>query len=99
MEWDSEQVSHWLIENGFEKYADKFKGMDRIIFSLNNLCSFTLEEEIDGLVLLHLSPSSIEELLSINTSDNVIKKPTIGIKTIFEKKLEELKDNFRLTNK
>ncbi|CAF4645726.1 unnamed protein product, partial [Rotaria socialis] len=49
------------------------------------------EEEIDGLSLLNLSSSSIDELLSIKTVDNVIKKPTIGSKTTFEKKLEVLK--------
>ncbi len=57
------------------------------------------EEEIDGLSLLNLSPSSIDELLSINTDHNVIKKPTIGVKTTFEKKLEKLKDNICLNNK
>ncbi|CAF4601385.1 unnamed protein product, partial [Rotaria sp. Silwood2] len=35
------------------------------------------DEEIDGFSLLNLSLSSIDELLSINTIDNVIKKPTI----------------------
>ncbi|CAF1316320.1 unnamed protein product [Rotaria sordida] len=43
--------------------------------------------------LLNLNSSSIDELLSINTIDNVIKKPTIGIKTKFEKKLEMLKSD------
>ncbi|CAF1177597.1 unnamed protein product [Rotaria sordida] len=51
------------------------------------------EEEIDGLSLLNLSPTSIEELLSIITDDNVIKKPTIGLKTTFNKKLIQLKEN------
>ncbi|CAF5052519.1 unnamed protein product, partial [Rotaria sp. Silwood1] len=50
-------------------------------------------EEIDGLSLLNLSPTSIEELLSIITDDNVIKKPTIGLKTTFNKNLIQLKEN------
>ncbi|CAF4350477.1 unnamed protein product, partial [Rotaria magnacalcarata] len=35
------------------------------------------EEKIDGFSLLNLSSSSIDELLSIKTVDNIIKKPTI----------------------
>lgn len=63
--------------------------------------SFTsiLEEEIDGLSLLHLSPTSIEELLSVMTEDKILKKPSIGFKTMFEKKLQELKDCVTSTNK
>ncbi|CAF3791531.1 unnamed protein product [Rotaria sp. Silwood1] len=76
MDWTQEDVSIWLMENGFDKCVNKFK-----------------DEEIDGLTLLNLSSSSIDELLSINTIDNVIKKPTIGIKTKFEKKLEMLKSD------
>jgi hypothetical protein len=53
-----------------------------------------LEEEIDGLSLLHLSSSSIEELLSVKMDNNVIKKPTIGVKTMFEKQLDKLKKIF-----
>ncbi|CAF4937179.1 unnamed protein product, partial [Rotaria magnacalcarata] len=49
------------------------------------------EEKINGFSLLNLSSSSIDELLSIKTVDNIIKKPTIGFKTTFEKKLEVLK--------
>lgn len=56
-----------------------------------------LEEEIDGLSLLHLSSSSIEELLSVKMDNNVIKKPTIGVKTMFEKQLDKLKKNIHLT--
>ncbi|CAF4674660.1 unnamed protein product, partial [Rotaria sp. Silwood2] len=50
-------------------------------------------EEIDGLSLLSLSSTSIEELLSTNTNGNVLKKPTIGFKTTFEKTLVKLKEN------
>ncbi|CAF3914752.1 unnamed protein product [Rotaria sp. Silwood1] len=70
MDWTIKDVFTWLIENGFNKFVDKF-----------------IEEEIDGLSLLYLSSSSIEELLSVKTEDNIVKKPTIGIKTIFEKKI------------
>ncbi|CAF3965569.1 unnamed protein product, partial [Rotaria sp. Silwood1] len=76
MNWSNDDVSRWLIDNGFSKYVAKFK-----------------EEEIDGLSLLNLSPTSIEELLSIITDDNVIKKPTIGLKTTFNKNLIQLKEN------
>ncbi|CAF4014034.1 unnamed protein product, partial [Rotaria sp. Silwood1] len=37
-----------------------------------------IEEEIDDLSLLYLSSSSIEELLTVKTEDNIVKKPTIG---------------------
>ena len=95
MNWTPQDLSIWLMENGFDKYIAKFKGIqESTIFFVK--CSFlfypVLEEEIDGLSLLNLSSSSIDELLSINT-DNVIKKPTIGVKTTFEKKLEMLKAN------
>ncbi|CAF3885789.1 unnamed protein product [Rotaria sp. Silwood1] len=73
MNWTIKDVSTWLIENGFNKFVDKF-----------------IEEEIDGLSLLYLSSSSIEELLSVKTEDNIVKKPTIGIKTIFEKKIGQI---------
>jgi len=46
------------------------------------------EEEIDRLSLLHLSSSSMEELLLVDTHDNIIKEPIISLKTIFEKKRE-----------
>ncbi|CAF1458973.1 unnamed protein product, partial [Adineta steineri] len=76
MDWSTNDVSKWLIDNGFDKYVTKFK-----------------EEEIDGLSLLNLSPISVEELLSINMDDNVLKKPTIGLKTTFNKKLIQLREN------
>ncbi|CAF4670791.1 unnamed protein product, partial [Rotaria magnacalcarata] len=60
MEWNYQDVSYWLMENGFEKFVNKFQ-----------------EEEIDGLSLLNLSSSSIDELLSINTAADIVKKPTI----------------------
>ncbi|CAF5120747.1 unnamed protein product, partial [Rotaria sp. Silwood1] len=64
-----------------------------VLYSLTKSCLSILEEEIDGLSLLNLSPTSIEELLSIITDDNVIKKPTIGLKTTFNKNLIQLKEN------
>ncbi|CAF4461008.1 unnamed protein product [Rotaria socialis] len=76
MEWNYQDVSYWLMENGFEKFINKFQ-----------------EEEIDGLSLLNLSSSSIDELLSINTAADIVKKPTIGVKTTFLKKLEILKSD------
>lgn len=30
MEWNNKQVSVWLIENGFEKYVNKFEGINRL---------------------------------------------------------------------
>jgi hypothetical protein len=50
------------------------------------------------LSLLHLSSSSIEELLSVKIDNEVIKKPTIGVKTIFEKQLDKLKQNIHLAD-
>ncbi|CAF2101603.1 unnamed protein product [Rotaria magnacalcarata] len=50
MEWNYQDVSYWLMENGFEKFVNKFQ-----------------EEEIDGLSLLNLSSSSIDELQSLGT--------------------------------
>ncbi|CAF3311023.1 unnamed protein product [Rotaria socialis] len=76
MDWINEDVSMWLVENGFDRFVNRFK-----------------EEEIDGLSLLHLSSSSIEDLLSIKIENNIVKRPTIGVKITFEKKLEKLKEN------
>ncbi|CAF4394456.1 unnamed protein product, partial [Rotaria magnacalcarata] len=50
----------WLVENGFDRFVNRFK-----------------EEEIDGLSLLHLSSSSIEDLLSTKIENNIVKRPTI----------------------
>ncbi len=99
MEWTNEDVTTWLIKNGFNQYVNKFKGIDESLWP-DHLVYFLsiLEEEIDGLSLLHLSSSSIEELLSVEMDNGVIKKPTIGVKTIFEKQLDKLKQNIHLTD-
>lgn len=33
MDWTSEDVSTWLIENSFDRFVDKFKGIDESLLS------------------------------------------------------------------
>jgi hypothetical protein len=56
---------------------------------------FILDEEIDGFALLNLNSLSMDQLLSTNTNDNIIKRPRIGLITKFERKLENLKTQFK----
>ncbi|CAF3311201.1 unnamed protein product [Rotaria socialis] len=88
MDWTNEDVSMWLVENGFDRFVNTQVDQNGLVYGL-----FIDEEEIDGLSLLHLSSSSIEDLLSIKIENNIVKRPTIGVKITFEKKLEKLKEN------
>ncbi|CAF2076544.1 unnamed protein product [Rotaria magnacalcarata] len=63
----------WLVENGFDRFVNRFK-----------------EEEIDGLSLLHLSSSSIEDLLSTKIENNIVKRPTIITVVSLDEKQSDL---------